>query len=180
MRPEQPIRAAALSLLVAAALGCADSGRLRGAVLVVLDTLRADRLSAYGYPRQTSPVLDGLAARGVLFEQAISSSSWTLPAMISLLSGRYATAETFSHPSDSGVLRLDLAETAVGGWALGVATGTIVPGPTFPLPIEFDLVHADFGTTRFTGVLVDGRLVGRLNGSLASYVFVDALVTFTP
>lgn len=100
-----------------------------------------------------------------------------IPTGVEGLEWLWTSAETFSHPSDSGVLRLDLTQTAVGGWALGVATGTIVPGPTFPVLIEFDLVHANFGTTRFTGVLVDGRLVGRLNGSLASYVFVDALVT---
>ena len=95
-----------------------------------------------------------------------------------LLEGLWTSAETFSHPSDSGVLRLQFTDAAPGGWALGVATGTIRPISTLP-PIEFDLVHANFGTTRFTGVLVDGRLVGRLDGALASYVFVDELVTFT-
>ena len=39
-------------------------------VLISLDTLRADHLGAYGYERFTSPVLDMIAAEGVLFEDA--------------------------------------------------------------------------------------------------------------
>jgi arylsulfatase A-like enzyme len=58
-------------------------------LVIVVDTLRADHLSSYGYPRQTSPNLDRLAQQGVSFQNAISTSSWTLPAHFSLLSGRY-------------------------------------------------------------------------------------------
>jgi arylsulfatase A-like enzyme/Tfp pilus assembly protein PilF len=60
---------------------------LHGALLIVLDTVRADHLSAYGYRRPTSPALERLAARGVLFEQAISSAPWTLPSVAALLAG---------------------------------------------------------------------------------------------
>ncbi len=55
-------------------------------VLVLVDTLRRDSLSCYGGERPT-PALDALAARGVRFEQAISSSGWTLPAAASILTG---------------------------------------------------------------------------------------------
>jgi arylsulfatase A-like enzyme len=58
-------------------------------ILITLDTVRADHVSAYGYSRPTTPNLDGLAATGVLFAQAFSNSSWTLPAHGSLLTGRY-------------------------------------------------------------------------------------------
>jgi len=58
-------------------------------LLIVMDTVRADHLSALGYSRTTTPNLDGLAAQGVLFERAISTSSWTLPAHASLLTGRF-------------------------------------------------------------------------------------------
>ena len=56
-------------------------------LVVVLDTVRADHVSAYGYPRPTSRFLDQLANDGVLFERAYSTSSWTLPAHASLLTG---------------------------------------------------------------------------------------------
>jgi arylsulfatase A-like enzyme len=50
----------------------------------VWDTTRADHLSSYGYSRNTTPNVDQLAQRGVLFENAVSSSNWTLPAMASV------------------------------------------------------------------------------------------------
>lgn len=56
-------------------------------VLVVMDTLRADRTSSLGYPRPTTPHLDALAAGGILFEGARATSSWTWPATASILTG---------------------------------------------------------------------------------------------
>lgn len=64
------------------------SGTLPNVVLIVLDTMRADALGAYGAPGNPTPNLDGLAARGVLFENASSTASWTLPATASLMTGR--------------------------------------------------------------------------------------------
>jgi arylsulfatase A-like enzyme len=66
-------------------------------VFVLVDTLRADRLGAYGYSRETSPHLDALAGRGVRFENVESQSSWTKSSMASLWTGRY--------PHRTGVLR---------------------------------------------------------------------------
>lgn len=62
-------------------------------IVVIVDTLRADHLSSYGYQRETSPFLDRLAAEGVRFENAIAPSSWTQPSHASMLTGRY-TYET--------------------------------------------------------------------------------------
>jgi arylsulfatase A-like enzyme len=53
-------------------------------VLITIDTLRSDRVSAYGYARQTTPFLDALAGRGVRFATSYSPSSWTVPSMASL------------------------------------------------------------------------------------------------
>jgi arylsulfatase A-like enzyme len=58
-------------------------------LVVVVDTLRADHLSAYGYSRPTSPVMDLITKQGVLFENTIAPSSWSLPSHASLLTGRY-------------------------------------------------------------------------------------------
>src|SRR3954463_8812219 len=54
-------------------------------LLVVVDTLRANRLSCYCYPRPTSPNTDRLAARGTLYRNNHSQSSWTLTSMISMM-----------------------------------------------------------------------------------------------
>ena len=59
-------------------------------LLITVDTFRPDRLGAYGYKRGTSPFLDKIAEEGVLFENAISSSSWTTPGLLSVLTGLWA------------------------------------------------------------------------------------------
>jgi len=56
-------------------------------LLVSIDTLRADHVHSYGYPRPTTPRIDRLAAEGALFEQAIAPTSWTLPSHLTLLTG---------------------------------------------------------------------------------------------
>ncbi len=58
-------------------------------VLISIDTLRADRLSAYGHDRPTSPRIDRLAADGVLFENAFSHSPKTASSHMSLMTGLY-------------------------------------------------------------------------------------------
>ena len=103
----------ALVLSLALLTGCGDRAgeerggerrRLAGAaagwnvVLVSVDTLRADRLGAYGYAaRPTSPAIDGLLGSGVAFEQAMAQRSTTWPSLASVLTGLY--------PSGHGVVQ---------------------------------------------------------------------------
>ena len=56
-------------------------------VLIMVDTARADHLSSYGYFRQTTPNIERLAEGGVLFENAIAPSCWTLPSTFSMFTG---------------------------------------------------------------------------------------------
>jgi arylsulfatase A-like enzyme len=58
-------------------------------LLIVIDTLRADHFSCYGYERLTSPNIDLIAQQGVLFKYAFATSSYTLPSHASLLTGHY-------------------------------------------------------------------------------------------
>ena len=76
-----------LALLTLAS--CVEDERPRLVVLVSIDTLRADHLGLYGYDRGTSPNLDRLALESTVFDQAMSTSPWTLPAHASLLTGLY-------------------------------------------------------------------------------------------
>jgi arylsulfatase A-like enzyme len=62
-------------------------GRARGVLLVSIDTVRRDHVGAYGYARPTTPRFDALARAGVVFDDAVSTSSWTLPAHLSMLTG---------------------------------------------------------------------------------------------
>ena len=58
-------------------------------LIVVVDTLRADRLGTYGNSRGLTPFLDELASRGTRFANAYAPSSWTCPSVASLLTSRY-------------------------------------------------------------------------------------------
>jgi len=78
--------------------------------LIVIDTLRADHLGAYGYPRDTSPQIDALARSGVVFTRAIAPSSWTLPSTASLFTGRHPT----EHRASSWGRRLPRASATLG------------------------------------------------------------------
>ena len=76
-------------------------------LFILVDTLRADRLGAYGYERPTSPTLDKLAATGVRFANHMSQSSWTKTSMASVWTGMY--------PTRTGILRFNnaLPDTAI-------------------------------------------------------------------
>ena len=60
-------------------------------IFLVLDTHRADRLGAFGYPRATSPNIDRFAAGASVFEQAVSPGQWTIPAHASMFTGEFPT-----------------------------------------------------------------------------------------
>ncbi|MCA9739002.1 MAG: sulfatase [Gemmatimonadetes bacterium] len=68
----------------------AASGRaVPNVLLLVLDTVRAQSLGLYGYPRPTTPRLEAFAERGVVFDRAFSTAPWTLPSHSSLFTGRW-------------------------------------------------------------------------------------------
>jgi len=68
-------------------------------LFILLDTLRADRLTPYGYERDTSPHLAALADEGVRFDRHLAQSSWTKASMASMWTGLY--------PLRSGITRFD-------------------------------------------------------------------------
>lgn len=94
---------------------------VRDVVVVVVDTLRADHLGALGYWRPTSPEIDRWARRGVVFEQALSPAPWTLPAMASLLTGRWPSV----HGAGSRARDADWAQTRRLGERLPTLAGEL-------------------------------------------------------
>lgn len=70
-------------------VGCGRTPAFERAVIVTYDTLRADHLGSYGYPRPTSPFWDRLAAEGVRFERAVAPMATTVPSHASLFTGLY-------------------------------------------------------------------------------------------
>jgi arylsulfatase A-like enzyme len=78
--------------------------------LYVVDTLRKDALDIYGGSRPTSPRLRQLAADGVVFEHTTVASTWTLPSVVSMITGVY--------PFEHGVMQGNIKLTADGGYPL--------------------------------------------------------------
>ncbi|HSE42298.1 MAG TPA: sulfatase, partial [Acidobacteriota bacterium] len=100
---------------------------LPNVLLITLDTTRADHLSAYRYKRDTSPFLSKLATQGVLFEDAFTVSSWTLPSHSSIFTGKLPSAHgaTYQH------LWLDTSEDCLAEILKrkGYETAAFVSGP---------------------------------------------------
>jgi len=101
-------------------------------VLVSIDTLRADRLGAYGHSPSITPEMDAVAAEGVVFARALASSPWTVPSVASMLTGLPTERHGAGLPFGSGptFLRTPLAAEfttlAERFAAAGYRTGAVV------------------------------------------------------
>jgi len=138
-----------LLLLAAIAAFLAPSCRTRSAgveaggpiVLVSIDTLRADRLPAYGYRAGSTPALDALAADAILFENAYAHYPLTLPSHASMLTGRLPTRHGVR---DNVGYRLDgerfpplAARLAARGYATGGFVSSFVLDPATGIAAGF-------------------------------------------
>ncbi len=77
-------------------------------LLITVDSMRADHLGAYGYPRSTTPRIDRLAREGIVFEKAFSQAPLTKPSVASLLTSTYSSVHRVMHRSQ---YRGNLGET---------------------------------------------------------------------
>jgi arylsulfatase A-like enzyme len=130
-------------------------------VLIVVDTLRADKLAVYGHSRDTSPRLAELAAEGVLFENAVAQSSWTLPSMVSLMTGRHVAEEAIKIPADSPALAEAFQQA---GFATGAFIFNDLLSPTNQFHRGFDFFEwqpppfgSDEGIAAWLAAHRDGR-----------------------
>jgi arylsulfatase len=140
----------ALLALAALASGCGREGPEDGrvsVVLVVIDTTRADHLGPYGAERDTTPFLNAWSRRGMVFERALATSSWTLPSMGSLLTGLYPNQHGAGRPPTSkGGSFAGLAQAAPtltealhdAGYRTGAFVNNPFLHPTFGLDRAFD------------------------------------------
>lgn len=126
-----------LAPLWIAGLGCTPEPASRPNVLLItIDTLRSDRIGAYGYVDGRTPNIDRLAAQGALFLNAVTDTPWTTPSMSSVMTGTYATVHGFK---STNVHRLDPANETLAEVlrAAGYTTAAIVG--SFPLDSVFQL-----------------------------------------
>lgn len=113
-------------------------------VLVVVDTLRADRLSLYGNPSVTSPELDDWASRqGIVFETTVAAAPWTLPSHVSLFSGLDAHRHgvNYDSPAPASIPMLAEILRVAGFTTLGVTGGGYLH-PRFGFHRGFDLYRS--------------------------------------
>jgi arylsulfatase len=133
--------------LLATAVGCGDgeagSGTPAGepasrpnVILIVLDTLRTDHLSAYGYGWPTSPNLEALAARGARFVDCTAQAAWTGPSMISLMTGQPIFNSLMKLPDEFPVLAEAFQRA---GWRTGAVVANSVLGKEHSFDRGFDV-----------------------------------------
>ena len=111
-------------------------------LLITVDTLRADRLGAYGWARAATTGIDGLAARGVLFEDAFTVAPITLPAHATLLTGRLPPRHGIRGNSfyTLPAAQVTLSELLkAGGYRTAAVVGAAVLDSRFGLNSGFDL-----------------------------------------
>ena len=148
----------AAAALVAAAFGAFLLGRIgrsgwKGAnvLVVTVDTLRADRLPAYGRKDLRTPALDGLAARAAVFERAYATTPLTLPSHTTIFSGtlplRHGVRDNggFVVPKELPLLAELFRDR---GYQTGAFVGAFVLDSRWGLDRGFDVYHDDFDTRK--------------------------------
>ena len=131
-------------------------------IVYLVDTLRADHTTPYGYGRKTTPELEKFAADAVLFENGVAHASWTKPSVASLMTSRLPSrhrAVQLRDPLDSG--QVTLAEMLDSkGFATGaVIANSVVYAADSNFHQGFDVFEGMHGDEGRRSKLVDTRLV---------------------
>jgi arylsulfatase A-like enzyme len=110
--------------------GIQTSGaRLPNIVFLLIDTLRADHMSVYGYERETTPRIDEFSKNGVVFSHAIAQSSWTKPSVCSIFTSRYTLmngVQTFEDVVPMELVSFAEVLQEAGYFGMGISTNAQV------------------------------------------------------
>jgi len=153
-----------VSIALAASMTNCGSPRpdLPNVLVIAIDSLRQDRVGAYGSGAGLTPFLDSLATRGVLYERAYAPSSWTVPSVASLFLGQ--------HPSQHGVVTFysaipKSAVTLAGALREhGYTTGGFSTNMAVSVRASFDHGfdhYAVVGNPSLSNLKPDGKLLNR-------------------
>ena len=122
-------------VILPALISCSKEPPRQNVLFITIDTLRADHLGCYGYPRETSPSIDALADRSIVFDNCVSQATSTLPSHASIFTSLYPPAHGVIHniaslskdvPSLVGVFREN-------GYATGAVISNLVLESRFGL-----------------------------------------------
>jgi arylsulfatase A-like enzyme len=175
--------AAALVLLLAA---CGrDTPERPSVLLITLDTTRPDHLGCYGHTGGNSPQLDVLAAESEVYDNAVSTSSWTLPAHASLFTGQVPTRHQAQHDESGPLLLTQAIEGPYERYRVrglrpdavtlaqilrdhGYATGAVVGGPWMKRVFGLDRGFASYDDADILGV--NGRRANQVTDAALGWL----------
>ena len=152
---------------------------VQNVILVSIDSLRADHLGIYGYAPPTSPTIDLLGARGLVFDRAYSTTSWTLPSHAALLTGlddyTHGVLDSENRLAE-GALTLAEALRRSGVRSVGFFSGPYLH-PSFGLAQGFD-EYIDCTSYAWSG---KGVLVphGKSHGDVTNPIIREKLVRWS-
>lgn len=135
------------AVLIFSATGCRKLDKVN-VVIVTIDTTRADHLGCYGHPRSATPVIDGLAAEGVLFEKAFTPVPITCPSHSTILTGKVPIGHGIR---DNGIFVLGEEQETLAevlkrhGYSCAAAIGAFPLLSRFGLNQGFDLYDERLG-----------------------------------
>jgi arylsulfatase A-like enzyme len=142
-------------------LACGETVERPNVLLITIDTLRADYVSAYGFELRTTPELDALARRGALFTRAIAASTTTAPSHASIMTGLYPRQHSIG--ASNGETRLTGTPTLAthfkaAGYATGAFVGNIVLKRRIGLDQGFDVYDDELPTQELNRPLIFERI----------------------
>jgi len=129
-------------------------------ILITIDTLRADHVSAYGENRASTPALDALAAEGARFDHCVSQTPLTLPSHTSMLSSTYPL---FNQVRDNGAFRVSESLTLISevlqtqGMDTAAFIGAFVLHSKWGLNQGFDTYSDRFDPGRYGKILLENE-----------------------
>jgi len=129
--------------------------------MITVDTLRADRLGAYGFQLATSPAIDRLAAQGVVFERAISGASFMAGSHASIMTSRYTRQHTIGY--QNGETRLEGITTLAeifneAGYQTAAFVGNVVLDRSSGLDRGFEIYDDELPNTELNRKFVFERI----------------------
>ncbi len=112
-------------------------------ILITLDALRPDHLSAYGYARETSPELDAIAKDGVLFTHAYANSSWTRASVATMFTSLYPSTHGVNGLGTGIASSLTILPEAMkaAGYTTGIFSANAFISPVFGYDQGVDRFH---------------------------------------
>jgi arylsulfatase A-like enzyme/Tfp pilus assembly protein PilF len=161
-------------------------------LLVTIDTVRADRIGAYGYTKGATPALDRLAREGVRFADATTQAPLTGPAHAAILTGQYparlGVRDNATTPIPPGTTTV--AETfKTRGYRTGAFVGAFIVGPEYGFGQGFDTIDATFAqfsmgmklqAQRRGGEVTDAALTWLRGSSSPFFMWVHLYDAHTP